>query len=100
MVALYLASASIVESAAAEQQDDEKDDDESVCVHCGAIVSGRGCSGCPVLNAVETVESVKYHGLSEQPTSLFRDASFASLVSMASKPVTAPTVSRCLCPTC
>jgi hypothetical protein len=42
MVALYPASASIVESAPAEQQDDEKDDDKSVCVHCGVIMSGRG----------------------------------------------------------
>jgi hypothetical protein len=38
-VALYPASAAIVESAPAEQQDDEKNDDESVCVHCGLIMS-------------------------------------------------------------
>ena len=40
-VALYPASAAIVESAPAEQQDDEKDDDECGCVHCGLIMSGR-----------------------------------------------------------
>lgn len=41
IVALYPASAAVVESAPAKQQDDEKDDDESVCVHDGVIMSGH-----------------------------------------------------------
>lgn len=44
-VALYPASTAIVVSTSAEQQEDKKDDEESVCVHCGLIMSGR-CLFC------------------------------------------------------
>ena len=39
-VALYPASADIVESAP-EHQDDEKHDEERVCIHCQLIMSGH-----------------------------------------------------------